>query len=197
MLIILTAVTCALLFGCSADWHVKRAMKKNPSMFSDTTVVFNEVKDTIVYETEKDTVLFDSTLAKYVELVNQLKSVHHDTTIIVHDKEIRNNYMYRIDKGKTAELERLIQQTRERLLNGFAKDTSIYISDSLYSFELHIKDGIISTNFQTNERKATVKTVLEPQSLMMRFVTENWGFLSFLLLILLVFFLLRRRSKKD
>ena len=56
------------LCSCSASWHIKRAMVKDPSMFKDTVRV--EKIDTILIETPKVDTLFKQqrdTLIEYIQ----------------------------------------------------------------------------------------------------------------------------------
>jgi len=76
LIVTILLLMCAM--SCTGSWHLRRAIKKSPELFTnDTTIVrdtlivenlitqFKQAKDSIVYITKFDTVTRDSIRIKY------------------------------------------------------------------------------------------------------------------------------------
>lgn len=106
----------ALLYSCSAQWHLDRAKKKDPSLFKPVDTVI--VKDTVIYTqsyvhedsffyTMYDTIKYEDTIVKIKLVVKDRKiymkaEVKPDTLLIRTHTKVqydkitlkKNNYLY-------------------------------------------------------------------------------------------------------
>lgn len=81
--ILFLILSSAILYGCSADWHLRRAVYKKPSILSEGKVI-REVRDTISVITEKvthDTIVDFTTDTVIVEKGNAKATVAVDTVM--------------------------------------------------------------------------------------------------------------------
>lgn len=95
-----------LLYSCSAQWHLDRAKKKDPSLFKPVDTVF--VKDTVIYTqsyvhedsffyTMYDTLRYEDTLVK-IKLVVKNRTVYMKAEVKPDTLEIRTHTRVQYDR---------------------------------------------------------------------------------------------------
>ena len=71
---LLAILTVLFVTGCSASYHAKKAIKKNPLAFeSDTTIVYK----TVIVETPKVDTVFLSSIDTVEMVIDNVKIKHH------------------------------------------------------------------------------------------------------------------------
>lgn len=92
----------SIIYGCSAEWHLKRVIKKNPNIFDTSivqvvdTILTKDVKiDTVLVSNKLDTFIiekekFFTKIYKHFDTIRVEGGCKNDTVVYV--KEVKNSY---------------------------------------------------------------------------------------------------------
>ena len=108
----LVLILSLFVVGCSSNWHLKRAIKKNPNLldsltYEKTITIRDTIHDTILIPEHNFDFNLDSSLTK-----DTFSTVYEDSTVIIQAKKEGNATKLK-GKVKTRYITRTIYRTRK------------------------------------------------------------------------------------